>query len=137
VTHTAMHRYRISEGIREYYKRKNGGESMRTCDVPGCGREHHARGYCSSHHQRWRRGEHGHRLTRPIGVHRGYTEEPSVIPVGWLPTDAGQPMPYSDTLKVRLILLELDDKFRDKYSESRYDMTCDDEGIWTIRLKAA
>ena len=27
---------------------------MRTCTIPGCGKKHDARGYCSGHYQKWR-----------------------------------------------------------------------------------
>lgn len=30
---------------------------MKTCTVDGCGRPHHARGYCGSHYRMWRNGE--------------------------------------------------------------------------------
>lgn len=29
--------------------------AKRTCDVPGCGRGHYSKGYCSPHYQRWRK----------------------------------------------------------------------------------
>lgn len=30
--------------------------ASQSCDVPGCGRPHSARGYCGTHYKRWRRG---------------------------------------------------------------------------------
>lgn len=29
--------------------------AQRTCDVPGCGRDHYSKGYCCAHYQRWRK----------------------------------------------------------------------------------
>jgi hypothetical protein len=29
-------------------------KATRTCSVPGCGREHRARGFCNGHYKRWR-----------------------------------------------------------------------------------
>jgi hypothetical protein len=114
----AMHRYRISEGLREYYKRKNGGESMRTCEVEGCTKKHKAHGYCSKHAQRVLR--HGNPDTvKPRG--RWHLDDPpSVIPVGWVPPDAGQPMPFSGTVRRYLGILEDRDARMDAYSDAEF-----------------
>lgn len=34
-----------------------GGRPVRSCEVAGCGRRHFGRGYCRTHHERWR--QHG------------------------------------------------------------------------------
>jgi len=102
---------------------------MRTCSIDGCERKHNAHGYCQVHGMRVRRHGDPH-VVKPRGCYQGVL--PSVIPIGWLPPDAGQPMPYSETLIQRRGALEWHDDWMDRYSERRYDMTCDAEGIWTF-----
>ena len=99
---------------------------MRVCEVAGCERKHFGRGFCQMHYMRWR--QHGNPHTRLSS--NNWAHLPSVIAVGWMPNDAGMPMPYSSSLRQRLATLEYRDAARDRRDENRYVMSCSSAGIW-------
>lgn len=70
---------------------------MSQCNLQDCDEKHFGNGYCSTHNERWKRGDRGERLERPIGADRrggrpyGFvstaqtaSESPSLKEIHWL-----------------------------------------------------
>lgn len=104
---------------------------MRTCSVTGCDRAVSARTLCKNHYQQ---AQYWGMLGEYPRFDWDAFHTPSIIPVGWVPPDAGQPMPYSASLRLRLEILEGLDRSRDAWSESRYEMTFDGER-WVLAYR--
>lgn len=84
------------------------------CLVVGCDRAAEARGYCDMHYYRLRRF--GSADYVPPDRYGG----PQVLPVGVVPSDAGQPMPYSRDLRDYRAVMERVDADRDERDYARW-----------------